>query len=72
MIRMWKQKTKEKKMKTDKTITQDLFGYESVPCLECDGTGEEPNTENTCDECDGTGEIVINQIETFLTKNKGE
>jgi RecJ-like exonuclease len=61
-------------MKTDKTITQDLFGYESVPCLECDGTGEEPNTENTCDECDkkGTGEIVINQIETFLTKNKGE
>jgi DnaJ-class molecular chaperone len=49
-----------------------LFGYESVPCLECDGTGEEPNTENTCDECDGTGEIVINQIETFLTKNKGE
>jgi DnaJ-class molecular chaperone len=34
-------------------------------CLECDGTGEEPNTENTCDECDGTGEIVINQIETL-------
>ena len=42
-----------------KTLTQDLFGYKSVSCLECDGTGEEPNTENTCDECDGTGEIII-------------
>jgi DnaJ-class molecular chaperone len=56
-------------MKIDTKITQDLFGYKAIQCLECDGTGEEPNTENTCDECDGTGEIVINQIETFLTKN---
>jgi hypothetical protein len=23
------------------TLTEDLFGYKSVPCLECDGTGEE-------------------------------
>jgi hypothetical protein len=38
-----KQKREEKTI--DKTITQDLFGYESVPCLECDGTGEEPNIE---------------------------
>jgi hypothetical protein len=40
-----KKTKKEKKMTIDKTITQDLFGYESVPCLECDGTGEEPNTD---------------------------
>ena len=53
-------------MKIDTKITQDLFGYKAIQCLECDGTGEEHNTENTCDECDGTGEIVIDQIE----KNK--
>jgi DnaJ-class molecular chaperone len=40
------------------TLTEDLFGYKSAPCLECDGTGEKPNTENTCEECDGTGEIL--------------
>jgi hypothetical protein len=34
-------------MTIDKKVTQDLFGYKSVPCLECDGTGEEPNTENS-------------------------
>jgi hypothetical protein len=32
-------------MTIDKKVTQDLFGYKSVPCLDCDGTGEEPNTE---------------------------
>ena len=32
----------------------------TVDCPECDGTGEEPNTENSCDECDGMGEIVTN------------
>ena len=47
-------------MTIDKKVTQDLFGYKSVPCLECDGTGEEPNTENSCDDCDGMGEIMIN------------
>ena len=51
---------KGEKMKIDTKITQDLFGYKAIQCLECDGTGEEHNTENTCDECDGTGEIVIN------------
>ena len=43
-------------MKIDTKITQDLFGYKAIQCLECDGTGEEHNTENTCEECDGTGE----------------
>jgi DnaJ-class molecular chaperone len=47
-------------MKTDTKITQDLFGYKAVTCLECDGTGEEPNTENTCNECEGFGEFIIN------------
>ena len=27
-------------MKTDTKITQDLFGYKAIQCLECDGTGE--------------------------------
>jgi len=47
-------------MTVDTKITQDLFGYKANICLECEGTGEETNTENTCDECEGTGEIVIN------------
>ena len=49
-------------MKTiDTKITQDLFGYESVPCLDCHGTGEDLYEEKTCDECDGTGEIIISK-----------
>lgn len=51
--------TINKKLTQESSWFQDLFSYKSVPCLECDGTGEEPNTENTCDECDGTGEIII-------------
>jgi hypothetical protein len=34
-------------MTIDKKVTQDLFGYKSVPCLECDGTGEEPKQTKT-------------------------
>jgi DnaJ-class molecular chaperone len=49
-------------MKIDKKITQDLFGYKSVPCLDCEGLGLELNTEDTCNECDGTGEIIINNL----------
>ena len=55
--------TINKKLTQESSWFQDLFSYKSVPCLECDGAGEEPDTENMCDECDGTGEIVINQIE---------
>jgi DnaJ-class molecular chaperone len=43
----------------DTTITQDLFGYLSVPCLDCHGTGENLNNEDSCEECDGIGEIII-------------
>ena len=54
---------KESNMKTntdvDITITQDLFGYLSVPCLDCHGTGENLNNEDSCEECDGIGEIII-------------
>ena len=46
-------------MTIDKTLTQDLFVYKSEPCLDCEGHGLQPNTENTCDECNGTGEIII-------------
>jgi hypothetical protein len=42
-------------MTIDKKVTQDLFGYKSVPCLD-----SEPNTEDTCNECEGNGEIIIN------------
>lgn len=59
-----KQKIGENKMQTlqsivDKNLTTDLFGYHSVPCLECNGCGEDLYEEKTCDECDGLGEIII-------------
>jgi DnaJ-class molecular chaperone len=48
-------------MTIDKKLTQDLFGYKSVPCLDCEGQLDlNTNTEDTCDECDGNGEIIIN------------
>jgi DnaJ-class molecular chaperone len=41
-------------MTIDTKLTQDLFGYKAIQCLECDGQLEKNhNTENTCDECDG-------------------
>ena len=43
----------------DKNLSTDLFGYHSVPCLECNGCGENLYEEKTCDECDGLGEIRI-------------
>jgi len=47
----------------DTKITQDLFGYRAVVCLDCDGTGEDIHEEKTCEECDGQGEIIITKGE---------
>ena len=46
-------------MTIDTKITQDLFGYKYDICHECEGSGEQSDSENTCDECDGTGEITV-------------
>jgi RecJ-like exonuclease len=46
-------------MKIDTKLTQDLFGYKAIPCLECDGQGELDNDiEETCVECNGTIKIL--------------
>jgi len=47
-------------MTIDTKLTQDLFGYKAIPCLDCEGQGELDNDiEATCEECNGTGEIII-------------
>jgi len=42
----------------DAEVTLSLPARWAV-CLDCFGTGEEPNAEHVCWECDGTGEVAV-------------